>query len=706
MTVGRFAGLGARLRAADQSAVTDLFEALGGRVLAHCFRRTLDARAAAGLAELTFLDAWRLRDRAPFADRTLEAWLFGLALSRCHPVPLPDRSAIAGEPEADERALLEWWDWLRNLPEPERDAVMLTEWEQLSRRQVAVATGGHPRRVPHLLASAAASRPPGLGPVPPARPVAPGLGDRLMERLMELPEVEEPVRPRPRPALALTGLLLVALVFGGYLLSRAPSPEPPPSSVPSAGTDRTLLQRCRLQQGFDPSLLGLQETDDPVRGEGTADPVRGLVFFNPAGQVQLCGSLGDRIQLSEVAQPDSSGGSLARLLMRSGDTLTVLMAGALPSGTLRATVLDTTSGVTRWSGRVWWMVRTLPASTVVDQPPTVFVLFDGADATRTWLVPWVGSRVQPPRPRWEQAAGMCGAALHSDQPVPGLRLLLPGPGGSSGNGFLVVSQDDRLWTCSVGDAGWIGPPVTAGASGASGVAVSTPQIMDAAQTLVVGGRVPPGVSSVSVEVSGASHPAIIDHGYWVWSRTIDNRLLPLQPNRITVRMRGSQPRSVVVDWLRDYAGISPHTWAPLFGTPLGSRCGAGTGPRVESLGGHVQTYGPTTRGGTGMLCFGTDDEMHRIPLGRFSDSLSLHVLTEPGPDGSRLFAAGGALPTGVEDIVVHTPVGAVPATVARGYWALEWVWPGHPPAPLPPRVSLTWTQDGRSMSRMVAVPGS
>jgi len=695
MAVEGLARLGARLHAGDQSAVSDLFDALGGRIVTYCFRRTLEDRTSADLAELTFVDAWRLRERAPFTDHALEAWLFGLATARCRAHPLPPTTAPAGS-ASDELVLRDWWRWLRTLPEPERDAVMLTEWEHLSTRQVSRITHARPGQVARLLAAAGSTRPPGLLPVPSGHPVPADVGDALLERLMELPDAEAPARRGPRPALALTGVLVVALLVGTWLLTRAPAPEPPPSA-PSAARDATLVQRCRAQKGFDPSLVRVQQA---------ADGATLLVFFNLAGQVQLCGSLGDQVRLSDVAQPDSSGGSLGRLVLRQGDSVVVLMAGSLPSGTLRATVMGSPAGTTGWSGPVWWMSRTIPAQRLADEPPTVFVLFDGADATRTWLVPWVGSTVAPTQRRWEQAAGLCGAALHSDQPVPGLRLLIPGPGGPSASGFLVVSQDDRLWTCAVGGtAGWIGAPVSAAASGGSGVAVSTPQIMDAAQTLVLGGRVPAGVTSVRVDLAGASFPAVIDHGYWVWSRTVDNRLLPVQPNRVTVQMEGATPRTLVVDWLRDYAGVTVRTWTPLFGTPLGARCGAGTGPRAESLAGHVQVYAPGS-GRAAMICFGTDDDMHRVAPAASPASLTLHVLAEPGRDGSRLFAAGGALPAGVRDIVVHTPGGPVAATTARGYWVIEWVAPGHPRAALPGTVRVTWTEDGRPMSRSVRVPSS
>ncbi len=699
MAVGGFMRLGARLHAADQSAVTELFEALGERIVTYCFRRTLQARTSVELAELTFLDVWRLRERAPFGDRALEAWVFGLATARCRTVPPPTARGAASlvEPAPDERVLLQWWEWLRTLPEPERDAAILTEWEHLSRRQVAFATHARTGRVSHDLASANVTRPAGLPPPPAGRPMPTDVADVLMGRLLELPESQEPSIRGPRPALALTGLLLAAVLVGAYLLSRVPvAPEAPPSA-PDTAVDVSLMQQCRALKGFDPSLIRVQDTGEPLQG---------LVFFNLTGQVQLCASMAGHLELSQVAQPDASGGSLEEIVVRSGTTLSMIMGGALPNGTLRATVLDNTGGDTRWSGPVWWITRTMAVRDLGNQPPTVFILFDGADATRTWLVPWFGTRVESTHLDWEQAAELCGAALHSDQPVPGLRLLLPGPSARTAGGFLVVSQDERLWTCSVGGAaGWIGGPVSVSAQGGSGVAVSTPQTMNAAQTLVVGGKVPAGVSSVHIELSGASLPAVIDHGYWVWSRVVDNRVLPVLPERITVRMQGKVSRTVVVDWLRDYSSVEFHTWAPLFGTPLGSRCGAGTGAQVESLGGHVQVYG-ASRFQSGMLCFGTDAAIQRLVVGGFPASLAPHVLAEPDRNGSRLYAAGGALPAGVSDIVLHTPAGPVAAQTAHGYWVLEWAWPGHPRATLPASVRVTWTQDGRPMSRTVRLPSS
>ncbi len=88
MAVSGFTRTGSRLHASDQSAMTDLFEMLGERIVGYCFRRTLDLSAAIEATDLTFLDAWRLRERAPFTDRGLEAWLYGLATSRCPDSPL------------------------------------------------------------------------------------------------------------------------------------------------------------------------------------------------------------------------------------------------------------------------------------------------------------------------------------------------------------------------------------------------------------------------------------------------------------------------------------------------------------------------------------------------------------------------------------------------------------------------------------------
>ncbi len=51
---------------------------------------------------------------------------------------------------------------------------------------------------------------------------------------------------------------------------------------------------------------------------------------------------------------------------------------------------------------------------------------------------------------------------------------------------------------------------------------------------------------MSIELPGGPYPATIDRGYWVWSRTIDNRLLAVQPRLLTVAMAGT--RSVVEQW--------------------------------------------------------------------------------------------------------------------------------------------------------------
>lgn len=78
--------LRARVRAGDADAFGAIFDACAKSVYNHAFRLTGDWSAAEDVMSLTFLEAWRTRDRVAPDGGSLRPWLLGIAtnLARGH----------------------------------------------------------------------------------------------------------------------------------------------------------------------------------------------------------------------------------------------------------------------------------------------------------------------------------------------------------------------------------------------------------------------------------------------------------------------------------------------------------------------------------------------------------------------------------------------------------------------------------------------
>lgn len=68
-----------RIRAGDHDAFGELFDAYARSVYNHAFRLTGNWSAAEDVVSLTFLDAWRLRDKVDEEGGSLRPWLLGVA---------------------------------------------------------------------------------------------------------------------------------------------------------------------------------------------------------------------------------------------------------------------------------------------------------------------------------------------------------------------------------------------------------------------------------------------------------------------------------------------------------------------------------------------------------------------------------------------------------------------------------------------------
>ncbi|MGI5197309.1 RNA polymerase sigma factor [Streptomyces sp. CA-288835] len=68
-----------RIRAGDHDAFGELFDAYARSVYNHAFRLTGEWTTAQDIVSLTFLDAWRLRDKVDEEGGSLRPWLLGVA---------------------------------------------------------------------------------------------------------------------------------------------------------------------------------------------------------------------------------------------------------------------------------------------------------------------------------------------------------------------------------------------------------------------------------------------------------------------------------------------------------------------------------------------------------------------------------------------------------------------------------------------------
>ena len=141
---------------ADAAVFGQLFGCYAQAVYTFCARRTADLALAEDLTSVTFLEAWRHRDRVPPADGALP-WLLGVANNvvrnarrgqrrhRDFLERLPLSSvAPAAEDQAVARSLTEAalrsaLETISALPEREQEVVMLVLWSGLTYEEAATS---------------------------------------------------------------------------------------------------------------------------------------------------------------------------------------------------------------------------------------------------------------------------------------------------------------------------------------------------------------------------------------------------------------------------------------------------------------------------------------------------------------------------------------------------------------------------------------
>ncbi|MFE7033269.1 RNA polymerase sigma factor [Streptomyces sp. NPDC057621] len=155
--------LRARVRAGDPDAFGALFDEHARAVQRHVIRLTGDLDLAEDLVSLTFLEAWRLRERVLPGEDDLRPWLLGIATNvtrntaraaRRHraaltrvppPEPVPDHAEQVARRLADTEELAAAQRALRTMRRAEREVFALCVWEgqdaATAARTLGVAVG-------------------------------------------------------------------------------------------------------------------------------------------------------------------------------------------------------------------------------------------------------------------------------------------------------------------------------------------------------------------------------------------------------------------------------------------------------------------------------------------------------------------------------------------------------------------------------------
>lgn len=151
--------LRARVRAGDPDAFRQLFDEHASVVHRHAVRMTGNWVMADDIVSLTFLEAWRLRERVLPGDDSLRPWLLGIATNvtrntaraaRRHqaalirvppPDPVPDFADEVTQRLADTEELAAAQKALSTMRRGEREVFTLCVWEGLDAATAAEALG-------------------------------------------------------------------------------------------------------------------------------------------------------------------------------------------------------------------------------------------------------------------------------------------------------------------------------------------------------------------------------------------------------------------------------------------------------------------------------------------------------------------------------------------------------------------------------------
>jgi RNA polymerase sigma-70 factor, ECF subfamily len=149
----------ARVRSGEDAAFAVLFDQHGRAVYNHIFRLTGDWAGAEDGTSLTFLEAWRLREKVDPLGGSLLPWLLGIATHVVHrhgrvarrhralmervppPVPLPDFADDLVGRLQDQDRIAAVRRALRGLPRADREVLALCVWAGLDYAAAAESLG-------------------------------------------------------------------------------------------------------------------------------------------------------------------------------------------------------------------------------------------------------------------------------------------------------------------------------------------------------------------------------------------------------------------------------------------------------------------------------------------------------------------------------------------------------------------------------------
>jgi len=144
------------LRRGSSAALGELFDRYADRVYNYCFRRIGSWHQAEDLTSVTFLEVWKIRERAASYDGEALPWLYGVATNVCRNASRSQRrhlravDRLPAEDQADhaddvaqavdgERRMAEVLRALEQLSRRDRDVVALIAWSGLTYEQAAHA---------------------------------------------------------------------------------------------------------------------------------------------------------------------------------------------------------------------------------------------------------------------------------------------------------------------------------------------------------------------------------------------------------------------------------------------------------------------------------------------------------------------------------------------------------------------------------------
>jgi RNA polymerase sigma factor (sigma-70 family) len=154
--------LAGRLRSGDPQAMGEIYDRHADRIYNLCFRRTASWSLAEDAMAATFLEVWRVRDRAVTYDGDLLPWLCGVAVNVCRNSMRGQRrqtalraklhvveggaseddhaDAVAGRVD-DERRMAELITAVGRLGDRDRQILMLVAWDGLTYQQAGQVLG-------------------------------------------------------------------------------------------------------------------------------------------------------------------------------------------------------------------------------------------------------------------------------------------------------------------------------------------------------------------------------------------------------------------------------------------------------------------------------------------------------------------------------------------------------------------------------------